>query len=122
MSHVPTSELFRRSSVLNYEQSLMFGRYREDLAKFALLQAEKIRELESKKVEDKKIEEKVGSRCSRFRQFFKSTGDMIFFSLLAITLATLSFVMDVILHSFFECKFQLTKSIPFSNDHSDFSS
>lgn len=33
----------RRSSIMDYEQSLMFGAYREDLASFAFTQAGKLK-------------------------------------------------------------------------------
>ena len=95
----------RRSSVLDYEQSLMFGQYREDLANFALTQAEKLTQLS----EEKRNKLKEHKSDKLVRKSFKCGGDMIFFSTLAITLATLSFTIDIVVHSFFDCKFNDTR-------------
>lgn len=97
----------RRSSVFNHEQTLMFGQYREDLATFALAQAEKINNL--KRIRETEDPAPGGrSTCNRClnatREFFKCTGDMFFFSVLAIIMATVSFVMDIAIHACFDCK------------------
>ncbi|RWS01979.1 chloride channel protein 2-like protein, partial [Dinothrombium tinctorium] len=68
----------RRSSVLGYEQSLMFGCYREQLATFARYQAEKAKE-----------------NC------IKIFGDWILLTTLGMVIALLSFVMDIIIHELY---------------------
>lgn len=102
----------RRSSVMDYEQSIMFGQYREDLANFALTQAEKLTALQEDRSKNRTGGglESSHSRKSPsrilviIRKIFKCGGDMIFFTILAITLATLSFSMDIAVHAFFERK------------------
>ncbi len=103
----------RRSSVMDYEQSIMFGQYREDLANFALTQAEKLTALQEDRNRNQNGTRGLEANNSRkhpskvltlIRRIFKCGGDMIFFTILAISLATLSFSMDIAVHAFFECK------------------
>lgn len=103
----------RRSSVMDYEQSLMFGQYREDLANFALTQAEKLTALQEDRnrhrnggggLESPSGPKKPSPVLRLLRRIFKHGGDMIFFSILAITLALLSFSIDIAVHAFFERK------------------
>ena len=108
MAHLPTPNdrtRRRRSSILNYEQSVVFGAYREDLAAFALTQAEKLAQLSEGRGKDEASEKHKDSLCLKvIRKIFKYGGDMIFFSVLATTLAILSFTMDIVVHAFFDRK------------------
>lgn len=103
----------RRSSVMDYEQSIMFGQYREDLANFALTQAEKLTALQEDRNRNRNggggLESPSGPKkpspvIRLLRRIFKHGGDMIFFSILAITLAFLSFSIDIAVHAFFDRK------------------
>ena len=86
----------------------MFGQYREDLANFALTQAEKLTQLQGdRRNKDDTASTNIKSQSKivvLLRKIFKCGGDMIFFSVLAITLATLSFSIDIFVHWFFDCK------------------
>lgn len=107
----------RSSSVWDYEQSLMFGQYREDLANFAQTEARKLKQLRedsSRKRLNQRKEVKRKEALTRVRRwpfwrwikaFCQFGGDMVFFTTLAVTLAILSFLMDIIVHEFMHCKF-----------------
>ena len=95
---------------MDFEQSHILGHYREDLVNFALTQAEKIVQLrEERKSLDEETsidgnDNQQGRAFKYLKRLFKSGGDMLFFSVLAITLAMLSFTMDVLVKKFFGCK------------------
>lgn len=99
----------RRSSVLELETSNMLGHYREDLNDFIALQAEKLVQLHEVRKENENQSVPLNSNDPQkylkyMKAFLKSGGDLMFFSILAITLAMLSFSIDVFVKKFFECK------------------
>jgi hypothetical protein len=97
----------RRSSVMDYEQSLMFGRYREQLANFASIQSQKsnqLKEERQKNVAKNQINKSsfVGNVKLKLKKIMERGGDYILLAVLAIILALLSFIIDIILHHCFE--------------------
>lgn len=97
----------RRSSVMGYEQSLMFGQYREQLATFSRTQAQKAASLQA---ERRKHEMEVapgpnalGTRVTRrFRMLAKHGGDWLILAILGIIMALISFLMDLVIHAAFD--------------------
>lgn len=95
---------------MDFEQSHILGHYREDLVNFALTQAEKIVQLREERKSLNEEDSLAGNDYQQGKAFkylkrlFKSGGDMLFFSVLAITLALLSFTMDFFVKKFFYCK------------------
>jgi hypothetical protein len=97
----------RRSSVMDYEQSLMFGQYREQLANFALIQSQKSNQLEEERqrnVGKNKINKSsfAGRVKLKLKKVMERGGDYILLAVLAIILALLSFIMDIIIHHCFD--------------------
>ena len=99
----------RRSSVLELEATTMLGHYREDLNDFFATQAEKMVQLQEERrdceSQSKPINSNDPQKYLRYvKIFLKSGGDLVFFSILAITLALLSFTIDVLVRKFYESK------------------
>lgn len=106
----------RKSSVMGYEQSLMFGQYRDQLASFARYQAAKAKELEEiRKQAHKgalKAEALAGGSpsgfiaCLRtnFEHINQSWGNWILLGCLGAIVALLSFIMDIVIHAFYDGK------------------
>lgn len=99
----------RRSSVLELETSNMLGHYREDLNDFIAIQAEKLVQLQEIRKENENQTVILNSNDPQkylkyLKTFLKSGGDLMFFSILAITLAMLSFSIDVFVKKLFECE------------------
>lgn len=98
----------RRSSVLGYEQSLMFGQYREQLASFARTQAQKATTLqdERRKVDTPRpTNVGLGERFKLvYRLLTKHGGDWIILAILGICMALISFLMDLVIHACFNRK------------------
>ena len=96
----------RRSSVLDYEQSLMFGQYREKLSNFAVTQSQKsnqLREHRKKNIKNKTLKSGfAGNLTQNMFRVLEWGGDWILLAVLAIIVALLSFLMDVIIHLCFE--------------------
>jgi hypothetical protein len=97
----------RRSSVMDYEQSLMFGQYREQLANFALIQSQKSNQLEEERQRNggkNKINKSsfAGRVKLKLKKVMERGGDYILLAVLAIILALLSFIMDIIIHHCFD--------------------
>ena len=101
----------RRSSVLDYEQSLAFGQYREKLANFALIQSQKanqLREERQKQIKEKPIKTKFGGNLfNKVLVILEKGGDWILLSMLGIIVAILSFVLDRIIHLCFDGSYNL---------------
>lgn len=95
----------RRSSVFDFEHTIMFGQYREDLANFALTQAEKATAIQNERNNLKKPE-KISGFVKFMRKIFNFGGDFIFYALLAVFLSFLSFIIDIIVHACYNRKFQ----------------
>lgn len=98
----------RRSSVMDYEQSLMFGQYREQLANFASIQSQKLDQLreERQKNTNKNKNVKLSFVKNVKQKLIKavqSGGDWILLAILAVIVACLSFIMDIIIHICFKC-------------------
>lgn len=109
----------RSSSVWDYEQSVMFGQYREDLADFALTEARKLQHLHTGDSSQKRLQRQSAMQREALkkvrrwlplwrwlRAFCQFGGDLVFFATLAVTLAVLSFLMDNIVHQLMHCKWQ----------------
>ncbi|RWS31260.1 chloride channel protein 2-like protein [Leptotrombidium deliense] len=107
----------RRSSVLGYEQSLMFGRYSEQLATFARYQAQKAKEVKEERVQLEKLlrqqqQQTFGQRISRScRGLIKSGGNWVLLTTLGIIIALLSFIMDIIIHNLYELRDLLSRDL-----------
>ncbi|CAG2115079.1 unnamed protein product, partial [Medioppia subpectinata] len=106
----------RRSSVLDYEQSLMFGQYREKLANFASIQSQKSNKLREERQKESTNKAHLNSRCagSLIRKVISIAelgGDWILLAILSIILAFLSFVMDIVIHFCFHVRDWLQESI-----------
>ncbi|KAF7493069.1 Chloride channel protein 2 [Sarcoptes scabiei] len=86
-----------KHSALDFEQTLMYGQYKEDLSRFARVQAQKIR---IKKREVRILPAKVTRFIKKilsigWRLTFGRIGeDWIFLALLGFLMATISFIMD----------------------------
>lgn len=84
----------RRASVMEYEQSVIFGQYHEKLASFARLQA---RKLPKNRFEDDFDEENGSKSClSKFLRFMAQIGNWPLLFCLGIIISFLSFVVDVV--------------------------
>ncbi len=97
----------RRSSVMDYEQSLMFGQYREQLANFALVQSQKSNQLKEERQKNgtkNKINKLsfAGNVKLKLKKIMERGGDHILLAVLAIIVALLSFIMDIIIHHCFD--------------------
>lgn len=103
----------RRSSVLELEATTMLGHYREDLSDFFAAQAEKMVQLQEERKEYENQSKQIPSndpKYLRYVQIFLNTGgDLVFFSILAITLALLSFVIDVLVKEFYESEPKISR-------------
>lgn len=96
----------RRSSIMGYEQSLMFGHYREQLANFARVQVQKTKQLEEGRKELSRRSsdeaETFGQQVRlRLHQVIEIAGDWIILALLGVIIASLSFSMDIVIHACF---------------------
>ena len=93
---------------MGHEASLMFGHYREQLAQFSLDQAQKAKELhEKRKVPTARHDSKSCLNLVRscFQIIARTTGDWILLVLLGVIMASLSFIMDIIIHACFDGKY-----------------
>ncbi|KAI1301622.1 Chloride channel protein 2 [Halotydeus destructor] len=106
----------RRSSVMAYEQSLMFGQFREQLASFARSETQKASNLEA---ERRKIEktrstghgDTSADRLKRMQRVLVAhCGDWILLILLGVIMGLLSFVFDLIIHTCFNFRDWLVNS------------
>ncbi|CAG2159629.1 unnamed protein product [Oppiella nova] len=85
-----------KTSTLGFEQTLMYGQYREDLGEYAKKQAQKLNRL-------RKREQKILTQKAYFSIFWRHTfarigEDWVFLALLGIIMALLSFIMDYCIH------------------------
>jgi len=94
----------RRVSVFDHEQSLMFGRYRDQLSQFA------------REISDKNQFKKSGfiqlNQSNIFYRFcnskvFKYCGDWFVLICLGVCISLLSFVIDLSTHYLFDCKYDI---------------
>lgn len=91
---------------MGHEQSLMFGQYRQQLANFALVQAQKTKQLQEERmihVSSEVQDPSLGNRLKRStRRIIEMCGDWFILATLAIIVALLSFIMDIVIHMCFE--------------------
>lgn len=100
-------ESLRRSSIMNYEQSVMFGQYREQLASFARDQAMKKQdEMTGNGVEFLHVggRRKAGvtGLCLSLLNHY---GEWILLAFLGSFMALISFLFDLAINSCYDCKY-----------------
>ncbi|XP_054160906.1 chloride channel protein 2-like [Oppia nitens] len=111
----------RRGSVLDYEQSLIFGQYREKLATFAAIQSQKSNRLREERqktggdlTKHYRVKHKsrlAQSLINRGLWILQLGGDWILLAVVAIIVASLSFFMDIVIHACFDLRKWLIKNI-----------
>jgi len=100
----------RRSSIMGYETSLMFGQYREQLATFARAQAQKASTLDGERRRAQSRDtmpgkEPIAVRIQRrYRALTRHGSDWLILASLGLIMALLSFVMDLFIHACYDCK------------------
>ncbi|KAI1283153.1 Chloride channel protein 2 [Halotydeus destructor] len=101
----------RRASVMEYEQSVIFGQYHEKLASFARLQA--------KNVQKSRIQERLEfdeedkpSLCRPLLAFLTTLGNWPLLILLGLIISFLSFAVDVATHHLLEIRNYLMATVP----------
>ncbi|XP_054160274.1 chloride channel protein 2-like [Oppia nitens] len=97
-----------KTSTLGFEQTLMYGQYREDLGEYAKRQAKKlnrVRKSEEKILAQKVLKKSVWKRHITgylsfiWKKTFARIGeDWVFLALLGVIMALLSFIMDYCIH------------------------
>ena len=100
-------ESLRRSSIMNYEQSVMFGQYREQLASFARDQAMKKQdEMTGNGVEflhgGGRRKAGVTGLCLSLLNHY---GEWILLAFLGSFMALISFLFDLAINSCYDCKY-----------------
>ncbi|CAG2159631.1 unnamed protein product [Oppiella nova] len=117
-----------KTSTLGFEQTLMYGQYREDLGEYAKKQAQKLNRLrkrEQKILTQKGLKKNAWKRniTAYFSIFWRHTfarigEDWVFLALLGIIMALLSFIMDckafinlmIVYHKYIDCIHICTKT------------
>lgn len=90
---------------MGYEQSLMFGKYREQLATFARVQAQKTKELEEQRSRQPDSISQGGRKeflRKSLSKLNKIGGDYLILVVVGCIIAFLSFVMDILIHLLFD--------------------
>ena len=95
------SENLRRSSIMNYEQSVMFGQYREQLASFARDQAMKQSEMTGNEGEFRRRKRGV---TGLFLSILNQYGEWILLAFLGLLMALISFFFDLGINYCYKCK------------------
>ncbi|XP_061163561.1 chloride channel protein 2-like isoform X4 [Saccostrea echinata] len=109
-----------RSKKFDYEETLIYGKYKRDLGKWAKFQARTIKK-EKRDIGNTEVKPHTGfrvylERLIHFRDvvFQKIGEDWIFLALLGILMALLSFTMDYIIEKCQAAKFWLYQELAFS--------
>lgn len=95
-------ESFRRSSIMNYEQSVMFGQYREQLASFARDQAMKQSEMAGNEMEEDRRKKKRVTGL--FLSILNHYGEWILLAFLGLLMGLISFLFDLSINYCYKCK------------------
>lgn len=99
-------ESFRRSSIMNYEQSVMFGQYREQLASFARDQAMKKQdEMTGNGVEFLHGGGRRKGVTGLCLSLLNHYGEWILLAFLGSFMALISFLFDLAINSCYDCKY-----------------
>lgn len=105
------SNLRKNSMIMNFNNTL-FGQYRDDLYNFRRKEVEKQQLLADanklKESEDKPLRTPSCNACMAVirRCFQHQRGDLVMLAMLAVMMATLSFLCDRIIEGFTHCKCQ----------------
>lgn len=92
----------RRSSIMEYEQSVLFGQYHEKLASFARLQSSRVKDQRARLRERKK------NFVTRFiLPFFMTIGNWPLLFFLGILISFASFLVDVATHALISSEFYI---------------
>lgn len=96
------TQVERRSSVMEYEQSVLFGQYHERLATFARMQSQKPKIPHRRSRLQEMTPKGFRVRLVRLLTYF-GNWPLLFF--LGIAVAFASFLVDVSHHALVECKY-----------------